>query len=402
MAVLDELGIERAHVVGMSMGGTLVQLLLLDFPDRLLSATLFATVVLEGAGPDSAPEPFTDLDPRLLALWEHLADPRDREAEIDFRVEHWRVLNGDQLTFDEGEFRRLEERIIDHADRHDNPAAHARADQSGLDRGPELATVEIPTIVVEAPNDPINPPPAAQRIADAIPTARLVTIPGMGHALSHPVLGPLSDAILTKEGVAGAIGVDHGRGLGLDVMPAVTVERDRTLRSQRADHQPLAGGEDARHQLTRVTDRVAAQEHVVRRGEERLVEVRLAVVVVQIGPDCRPARSGRADRVERSGRQVEHDVVGVIDGGPRLTRQRPVGARRYGQVDRHPLAARHEVQVRWRGGRPHPQRVPGGPSGVAGAVSGGFGRHRGGRPLLRRSQPAGSAVVVGRVLADAE
>lgn len=197
VAVLDELGIERAHVVGMSMGGTLVQLLLLDFPDRLLSATLFATAVLEGAGPDSAPEPFTDLDPRLLALWEHLADPRDREAEIDFRVEHWRVLNGDQLTFDEGEFRRLEERIIDHADRHDNPAAHARADQSGLDRGPELATVEIPTLVVEAPNDPINPPPAAQRIADAIPTARLVTIPGMAHALSHPVLGPLSDAILT-------------------------------------------------------------------------------------------------------------------------------------------------------------------------------------------------------------
>ena len=43
VAVLDALGIPRAHVAGMSMGGTLVQLLLLDHPDRLLSATNFAT-----------------------------------------------------------------------------------------------------------------------------------------------------------------------------------------------------------------------------------------------------------------------------------------------------------------------------------------------------------------------
>ena len=65
--VLDALGIARAHVVGMSMGGTLVQLLLLDHPERLLSATVFATSVLEGAGPDgSAPAAFAETDPALL------------------------------------------------------------------------------------------------------------------------------------------------------------------------------------------------------------------------------------------------------------------------------------------------------------------------------------------------
>src|SRR4029079_6595022 len=45
VAVRDALGIERAHVVGMSLGGTLVQLLLLDHPERLLSATLWGTSV---------------------------------------------------------------------------------------------------------------------------------------------------------------------------------------------------------------------------------------------------------------------------------------------------------------------------------------------------------------------
>lgn len=196
VAVLDALGIERAHVVGMSMGGTLVQLLLLDFPDRLLSATVFATAVLEGAEPGGVPAPFSDADPRLLALWEHLTDVRDRDAEIAWRVEHWRILNGRSVPFDADEFRRLEDRVIDHAGRHDNPAAHARADQGGLARGAELARGTVPTLVIEAPADPINPPPAARRIAAAIPTARLVTIPGMGHALGRPVLAPLAEAIL--------------------------------------------------------------------------------------------------------------------------------------------------------------------------------------------------------------
>ena len=79
----------RAHVVGMSMGGTLVQLMVLDSPDRLLSASVFATSVLEAptrTGADAAaPAAFTDTDPRLLELWQHLTDPRDRDAEIAWR-----------------------------------------------------------------------------------------------------------------------------------------------------------------------------------------------------------------------------------------------------------------------------------------------------------------------------
>lgn len=102
--VLDGFEIDRAHVVGMSMGGLLVQLMLIDHPARLRSATLFCTTAITTA-PDDPERQLPGPDPRLLEMWEHLGEPRDPEAELDWRVEHWRLLNGDQLDFDPATFR---------------------------------------------------------------------------------------------------------------------------------------------------------------------------------------------------------------------------------------------------------------------------------------------------------
>jgi hypothetical protein len=88
-----------------------------------------------------------------------MGEPRTREAEIDWRVQHWRLLNGEVIDFDADEFRRLEDRLIDHAGRHDNPAAHARADQTGLDRGAELADVTVPTPRGRGPRGSDQPAP---------------------------------------------------------------------------------------------------------------------------------------------------------------------------------------------------------------------------------------------------
>lgn len=206
VAVLDALGIPRAHVVGMSMGGTLVQLLLLDHPDRLRSATVMCTSALS-AGPATGPQVSPALpgpDPALLEFWSRMDADRDVADELDWRVEHWRMLNGRALPFDDAEFRRLEQRMIDHAGRHENPAAHARADQGGLDRGAELGAVTVPTLVIEAPEDPVNPPPHGAHLAAVIGGAQLVTVAGMGHALPHAVVEPVGAAILAHTGAVDA------------------------------------------------------------------------------------------------------------------------------------------------------------------------------------------------------
>lgn len=136
------------------------------------------------------------IDPDLLELWSHMFEPRDLEAEIEWRVEHWRKLNGRVIPFDAEEFRALERRIIAHAGRHDNPGAHARADYSALTRGAEVVHVTVPTLVIATPEDPTNPASNSRHLAANLPPSTLVTIDRMGHAIPRAVVPPLSEVIL--------------------------------------------------------------------------------------------------------------------------------------------------------------------------------------------------------------
>jgi len=130
-------------------------------------------------------------------MWQHLGEPRDREAEVAFNVAHWRLMSGGG-PFEPEEFRALEERIRDHAGTDEPTVAHALADASNLERGAELAATTTPALVLEAPLDPVYPPPNAPALAARIPGAELVTIDGMGHALPSPLLPEIAGAILSR------------------------------------------------------------------------------------------------------------------------------------------------------------------------------------------------------------
>ncbi|MFC5720788.1 alpha/beta fold hydrolase [Streptomyces gamaensis] len=206
VAVLDGFGVDRAHVVGLSLGGMLTQLLIADHPGRLLSATLMGTCALSTTpyvhpdGTRTATEDLPGPAPEVLAVWSHQARERDLEAELDWRVEHWRVLSGGLIPFDAACFRALERRIIEHTGTHAPNTAHAQADPSGLLRTEQLARTEVPTLVVRAPAEPVFPPPHAEHLAQTVRGARLVEIPGMGHALPREVHEPLATAILRHTG----------------------------------------------------------------------------------------------------------------------------------------------------------------------------------------------------------
>ncbi|GAA3095480.1 alpha/beta fold hydrolase [Streptomyces rectiviolaceus] len=209
VAVLDGLGVERAHLVGMSLGGMLTQLVLADHPERVLSATLIGTCALSDtayAAPDGTRVPVGELPgiaPEVLEMWSRPVEDGGLEAELDRRVEHWRVLGGGQLPFDASYFRDLERRIIEHTGTHAASTAHARADDSHMLRTDELAGASVPTLVISAPAEPVFPPPHPRHLAQVIGVGtRVVEIAGMGHALPPAVQGPLAEAILAHTGSA--------------------------------------------------------------------------------------------------------------------------------------------------------------------------------------------------------
>ncbi|MGP3638139.1 alpha/beta fold hydrolase [Streptomyces sp. 24-1644] len=202
LTVLDGLNVERAHIVGMSLGGMLTQLLIADHPNRLLSATLIGTSALSAVPyvqPNGTPIPPEDLPgiaPRLLEMWSRPVEDLGLEAELERRVEHWRILGGNQLPFDAEYARALESKVIEHTGHYATSTAHARADASNLNRTEQLAQTTVPTLVISAPAEPVFPPPHPHHLAQAIQGARIIEIPGMGHALPREVHTPLAAAIL--------------------------------------------------------------------------------------------------------------------------------------------------------------------------------------------------------------
>ncbi|WP_329181522.1 alpha/beta fold hydrolase [Streptomyces decoyicus] len=206
IAVLDGLGVGRAHVVGMSLGGMLAQMVLADHPDRLLSATLIGTSALSSTPytrPDGSTMPVDELPgiaPEVLELWARPVEDHGPAAEVERRIEHWRVLVGDQLPFDTEYFRAFEHRVIEHTGHHRTSTAHGRAEHEGMLRTDRLAANEVPTLVVCAPAEPVFPPPHPQHLAQCVRGASVVEIPGMGHALPPAVLEPLATAVLAHTG----------------------------------------------------------------------------------------------------------------------------------------------------------------------------------------------------------
>ncbi|MBE9376196.1 alpha/beta hydrolase [Saccharopolyspora sp. HNM0983] len=192
VAVLDAHGIATAHVVGMSMGGALGQVLALDHRERLRSLVLMQTAALDVDFAESMRAAVEDGDggglpgpsPQVVAAFARRDEPvADVEEALRRRVAEWRLLVGDAVVFDEQEFRRWELAAIEHAGSLVQPGAHARARPVAVQRGRELAGVSTPVLVVEGGQDPVNPPPHGRHLAELIPAARCVQVPELGHAL---------------------------------------------------------------------------------------------------------------------------------------------------------------------------------------------------------------------------
>lgn len=178
VTVLDGYGLDAAHVVGLSMGGALAQMMGLEHPGRVRSLTLITTS--PAVGVDRELPGVSDDYRRFLAG--AAPDWSDGASVVDHLVEHWRVLSGGERPFDANRIRALASADVRRA------ANVASAQNHLLLAGGEapdrpLAAIGASTLVICGTADPLFGPAHAAALAEAIPDARRLTLHGAGHGL---------------------------------------------------------------------------------------------------------------------------------------------------------------------------------------------------------------------------
>jgi pimeloyl-ACP methyl ester carboxylesterase len=192
--LLDWLKIDRAHVVGVSMGGMIAQRMALSRPDRVLSLTsIMSTTGNRAVG---------TAKPQTIALL--LTPPRpDREGYIEDTVEVSRAVNGSGVPFAEDRARARAGRAWDRCYHPASGVRHMLAVLASGDLTRALKGMQVPTLVIHGARDPLVDPSGGRATAAAVPNAELLVVPEMGHALAPAVWPTIIDAV-----------ADHAAGRG--------------------------------------------------------------------------------------------------------------------------------------------------------------------------------------------
>ena len=177
VGVLDAAGIDRAHVVGVSMGGMIAQVLAALVPQRV--ATL--TSIMSSSGNPAPRVAFGDMRALQALMRPPPEDPADIDAIVDHLMFVFGVIGSPGFAQDAAVLRPHLERV---ARRGLYPAGTARqlaAILASGDRRPMLHNVESPTLVIHGGSDPLVPVAAGRDTARHIRGAKLEIIDGMGH-----------------------------------------------------------------------------------------------------------------------------------------------------------------------------------------------------------------------------
>ncbi|MDZ4381988.1 MAG: alpha/beta hydrolase [Parvibaculum sp.] len=175
IGLLDALGIARAHIMGISMGGMIVQRMAIHFPERLLSVTS----IMSTTGNPDLPRA---TDAAMTALQ---AQPpsEEREAIIRHRMKGRRVYQSPAYPMtDEALYERCA-REYDHMYYPEGGVRQYAAIVGDGSRVDELKKVRVPFLVIHGDADPLVPPAGGEDTAKCVPGAKHVLIEGMGHDL---------------------------------------------------------------------------------------------------------------------------------------------------------------------------------------------------------------------------
>jgi pimeloyl-ACP methyl ester carboxylesterase len=189
VGLLDALGIQRAHICGMSMGGMIAQTIMIRHPSRVLSLiSIYSTT-----GNPGLPKP----KPEALQVF-LTPPPSDREGYIEYQLKGHKTLSGTGFPIDEKWVRKIMAQSYDRCFYPQGTGRQLLAILTQIDRRSALALVKAPTLVIHGTEDPLIPVEGGKDTANAIPGSELILIRGMGHDIPHGGAWPqIVEAITT-------------------------------------------------------------------------------------------------------------------------------------------------------------------------------------------------------------
>jgi proline iminopeptidase len=180
VGVLSALGVARVHVVGISMGAMIGQLMAAKFPSRVLSLTSISS----SSGRRGLPGPSKGVRRALMRR----PAAADVDAMVEYNVQLLQAMASPSYPTPEKQLRRRVARALRRNCCPGGVARQALAVAACGDRTPQLRTIVAPTLVIHGAADPMVPLACGVDTAQAIPGARLEVIEGMGHDLPSQLL----------------------------------------------------------------------------------------------------------------------------------------------------------------------------------------------------------------------
>ena len=192
--LLDALGIDRAHVVGASMGGMIAQSLAARRPERVRSLVS----IMSTTGNRFRGQPALRVYPSFLAR-----PPRTKEESVERIIRLFKIVGSPGFERDEAELRAMTAASWDRGHSPAGPGRQIAAIIASGDRTPDVRRITAPTLVIHGTKDRLVRPSGGRATAKAIPGARLLMIDGMGHDLPPGAWPRILDAIAENAARAG-------------------------------------------------------------------------------------------------------------------------------------------------------------------------------------------------------
>jgi pimeloyl-ACP methyl ester carboxylesterase len=190
VSLLEHLGVEKAHIVGASMGGMITQVIGLDHPHKALSLTPIMSTPGAGLEDEILSPPTESLMQGMMKSMEH----NMKGEYLEGLVCVYRELIGSRYPFDEEKFREGAKVIMDHG--HNPFPGHGAAVSSSPHRKDRLKEISLPTLVIHGTEDAILPLDHGQALADGIPNAKLMVLEGAGHEIPEQMTEEITSRMI--------------------------------------------------------------------------------------------------------------------------------------------------------------------------------------------------------------